>query len=160
MRNLSLFVVAIFVLCSCQEKEVAKKIDPNNWLQNAKTEEEKSNLIQKQMRGFDVNMWEVGERYVLLKEAVHQNNHELALYHWEKIKLTIENGIEKRPKRAANAKAMFLDSFHSEIKVDLQSSENKIFLSTVEKINENCKSCHNAENVSFINNQSMFENER
>ena len=63
--------------------------DNNDWLLSAESDEERFRRLQRQLRGFDQPMWEVGERFESLHDALLRNNFGLALYHWDKIATTI-----------------------------------------------------------------------
>jgi len=110
MRKVAAFLALLAVsACSSEPEQPSQPASPNDWLLSAKDDAARFEALQKQLRGFDQPMWEVGERFERLHGALLRGNHALAAYHWEKIRTTIENGIAKRPKRAANAKALFLD---------------------------------------------------
>ncbi|WP_068874018.1 MULTISPECIES: hypothetical protein [unclassified Phenylobacterium] len=103
---------ALALLPGCDaadQRPSAGKPSPNDWLLAAESDEARLKLIQRQMRGFDQPMWEVGERFERLHGALERGNYDLAVYHWEKIRTTIENGIAKRPARRTNSEALFLN---------------------------------------------------
>ena len=95
---------------------------PGDWITGAPGDAARFERIERYLRGFDQAMWEVGDRYEKLHEALERGNYELALYHWDKIKLTIENGTLKRPARKANADAMLLSS-HWAVREGIASRE-------------------------------------
>lgn len=74
----------------------------------------------------------------------------------EKIRITIENGLMKRPKREANAKLLLLDAVWNEVMTELTSNDRQKALSGFNKAKAACMSCNQAENKGFINNQLMF----
>lgn len=102
-------------------------------------------------------MWEVGERFERLHTALKRNNHGLAAYHWEKIRTTIENGIAKRPKRAANAKALFLDPVWADVDAALKSGDAVKSWAAFDRAKAACMACHVAEKVEFMNDQPVFD---
>ena len=69
----------------------------SNWLMDTNSSEQKFKAIQKQLRGFDLAMVEVGYRFNSFYFALKDKNYDLAHYQWDKIKKAIENGIERRP---------------------------------------------------------------
>lgn len=132
------------MLVSCTQKT---NNDGLTWL-NA-DDNEKFKAIEKQFRGFDETMREVGYRYNELYWAGEDKNWKLAKYHIEKIEHTIKLGTERRPKRAANAQMIFpiLEELESQA-----LSENQIaFRETFSNLRQTCNACHQAENVSFVN---------
>lgn len=127
-----------------------------HWIIDAPSELEKEKRLEKYLRGFDQPMWEVGERYKMIKHAIKRKNFNLANYHWEKIKTTIENGLMKRPARKNNANRFLLDSSWQEIKNDINSKNSMQADLGLQKMKAACLGCHLAEGLSFINNQPMF----
>ncbi len=101
-----------------EEQAASKK-----WITEAASDPERFQRIEKYLRGFDQPMWEVGERYEKLYAALLGENFELASYHWAKIKLTIENGIMKRPARRASADAFFLTGTWDSVNEALESGD-------------------------------------
>lgn len=102
-------------------------------------------------------MWEVGERFEHLHGALARGNPQLAAYHWEKIRTTIENGIAKRPKRAANAKTLFLDPVWTDVDAALRSGDMAKAWAAFDRAKTACMACHEAEKVGFMNDQPVFD---
>ncbi len=150
-----------FMLCSLvltvpvQAEE--KIIKSQGWLMEAESDQERFKLLQKYLRGFDQPMWEVGERYQSIHEALSRNNYDLASYHWDKIKTTIENGYMKRPNRQHNAETIFLNSNWSEVKKAFDSHNQQSAIKGFNQAKAACMACHIAESVPFMNNQSIFD---
>lgn len=130
---------------------------PNDWLLAAPDDETRLTLLQRQLRGFDQPMWEVGERFERLHAALGRNNYPLAAYQWEKIRTAIENGIAKRPARAANAEALFLRPVWSDVDADLKSADPVRAWAAFERAKVACQSCHEAEKVPHMNDQPLFD---
>jgi hypothetical protein len=106
MRRMLLPLFVLTVLAGCGDREQQTKANSqNDWLVAAPDDAARFALLQRQLRGFDQPMWEVGERFERVHAALKRGNYPLATYHWEKIRTTIENGIVKRPKRRENAEA-------------------------------------------------------
>ncbi|HMU04502.1 MAG TPA: hypothetical protein PJ990_12805, partial [Saprospiraceae bacterium] len=97
MRYLT-FVFILFLLTSCHQKN--EKVT-GDWIIG--TEADRIKTIEKQFRGFDNAMVETGYRYQELYWAGHDENWQYADYQLEKIKIAIEYGLERRPKRAKSA---------------------------------------------------------
>lgn len=158
MRN-SLAFLAFLALsaCSSEPEQTDKPASPNDWLLSAKDDTARFELLQQQLRGFDQPMWEVGERFERLHGALRRGNHALASYHWEKIKVMIENGIAKRPKRAANAKALFLNPVWADVDAALKSDDKARAWAAFDRAKTACLACHVAEKVEFMNDQPVFD---
>ncbi len=129
----------------------------DDWLLAAPSDEARFRALQRQLRGFDQPMWEVGERFGRIHEALSVENYDLALYHWDKIDTTIRNGIVKRPGRAPNAEAMFLGQPFQGIRADFSARSPGRAWSGFNRARALCLSCHIAERVAFVNQQPLFE---
>ena len=141
-------IVVIFVILltvfSCNENP---KSAQGNWIKG--TEQEKINTIEKQFRGFDNAMVETGYRYQELYWAGQDENWEYADYQLEKIKTAIENGLERRPKRAKSAEH-FLNYVLPEMQKSISSKDTVIFNKGFKMLTTNCISCHAMEKVPFF----------
>jgi hypothetical protein len=128
----------------------------NRWLRNAAAEQERLAAIERHFRGFDHAMWETGERYRAMHDAIARENYDLALYHWDKIKTAIENGMERRPARRPNAEALFL-SHWDDVRADLEAREPTRAWAGFDRATAACQSCHRAEGVAHMNDQPLFD---
>ncbi|MFZ2628291.1 MAG: hypothetical protein WAX67_05355 [Rugosibacter sp.] len=128
-----------------------------DWLTGAGSDAERFELLQKYLRGFDQPMWEVGERFRSIHEALSRNNYELATYHWDKIRITIRNGYLKRPARKANAEAILLNSTWAEVKAAFDTQHADAAWAGFEKAKNACMACHAAESVPYMSNQPLFD---
>ena len=126
------------------------------WITGASDDAARFERIERYLRGFDQPMWEVGDRYEKIYDALSHGNYDLALYHWKKIKITIENGAMKRPGRAANAKLIFLDDTWKEVQDGFAKRETETAWQAFDLARTACMSCHMAEKVDYINDQSLF----
>ena len=95
-----LSIFSLFIIFSCTKEKTNNTIQ-GEWIQG--TENQKINIIEKQFRGFDMAMIETGYRYQELYWAGQDQNWEYANYQLKKIKVAIENGLQRRPKRAKSA---------------------------------------------------------
>ena len=138
------FTLTILILLSCRNNQQAAK---GEWISG--TNEEQLKTIEKHLRGFDIAMIEVDYRYQELYWAGKDNNWDYASYQLDKIKLTIENALQRRPKRI-NSAENFLQNVLPEMKKTLQSRDTAAFTKTFEMLTLNCNRCHIAENVSFF----------
>lgn len=158
MRRTPAFLALLALsACSPDPEQESKPASSNDWLLSANDDNTRFELLQKQLRGFDQPMWEVGERFERLHGALLRGNHALAAYHWEKIRTTIENGIAKRPKRAANAQALFLDSLWADVDAALKSDDAGMAWAAFGRARAACMACHVAEKVEFMNDQPVFD---
>jgi hypothetical protein len=128
----------------------------NNWITDAPSDAERFERIQRYLRGFDQTMHEVGERYESIYDALEAENYDLALYHWEKIKVTIDNGLMKRPARKANAEALLLDTTWENTRKAFASRDKERAWQGFELARRTCMACHEAEKVGFVNKQPLF----
>ena len=146
MRLVSIYILLSFS-CLFAENNYSTK---SNWLLETKSSEQKFKSIQNQLRGFDLAMVEVGYRFNSFYFAIKDKNYDLAHYQWDKIKKTIENGIQRRPKRKENSKTMFLDTQYKSMKEALDQKNEKHIWQEYAKTKQICNACHAAERVPFI----------
>ncbi|MDZ7766046.1 MAG: hypothetical protein U5K00_16775 [Melioribacteraceae bacterium] len=142
MIKFSLFTILLFVLFGC---------DGNNeklsWLSSDK--DSAYVQIERQFRGFDMAMKEVGYRYNELYFASHDENWDYAKYHLEKIETAINNGLERRPKRAASAQSFFDHSIPSLMNT-IESKNKEAFVKQFEIFKQACNTCHINEDAEFV----------
>jgi hypothetical protein len=165
--TLTLFVVVVFAASAgaahalrahtadagaCTDRPLS-----GGWLLSQPNDAQRFRMVQRQLGGFDRTMWEVGERFRRTHEALQRRNFELAEYHWEKIGSTISSGIVRRPKRAANAQAMFLGENFKSIAADLEKHDYPAAAAAFDRAKSVCIACHQAENVGWVNDQPLFE---
>jgi hypothetical protein len=122
----------------------------SEWLIETNSTTDKFKKIQKQFRGFDLAMVEVGYRFNSFYFAIKDANYPLANYQWDKIKKAIENGMMRRPKRKHNSKILFLDTQFKSMKEALAKKEQKLIWQEYNSTKVSCNACHVAENVPFI----------
>jgi hypothetical protein len=134
-----------------------KELTQDDWLLGASSDTERFRRLQQQLRGFDQPMWEIGERFARIHEALERDNYERAAYHWWKIEQTLTNAIMKRPLRAANARAFLLDNNHQRLLTEFESRDPRRAWAAFEEAKTICQGCHQAEQAAFANNQALFE---
>ena len=149
-------LATMVLMCGTAYAEPSEKKSPD-WLTGAGSDAERFELLQKYLRGFDQPMWEVGERFRSIHEALSRDNYELAAYHWEKIRITIQNGYLKRPARKANAEAILLNSTWAEVKAAFDTKHADTAWAGFEKARHACMTCHTAESVPYMSNQPLFD---
>lgn len=140
---LKYFTVFFILITGCEEKN--KKL---TWLSS--DNDSAFVQIEKQLRGFDMAMKEVGYRYNELYFAGLDENWDYAKYHLEKIKTAIENGLERRPLRSQSAQG-FLEYSIPTLMKTIQESDKESFLKEFEMFRQSCNSCHISEQVEFMN---------
>jgi hypothetical protein len=127
---------------------VPPAVTPNaDWIQGS--EDEKFKLVSKHLRGFDATMVEVGYRYTELFWAGHDENWEFAAYQLEKIRHTIELGMERRPKRAASA-GPFLTNAIPMMKQSIEKKDSSQFEARFKLLTLSCNTCHSMEKMPFV----------
>ncbi len=130
-----------------------------DWVSGAPDQLTKDKRLEKYLRGFDQPMWEVGERYDRVEQALRDENYKLAQYHWGKIKTTLNNGLMTRPARRANAEAIFLNSTWAEVRDAFASEDMAQAKAGFAKAKGACMACHAAEKVPYMNEQPLFQRE-
>ena len=99
MKQLFILILSFGLFACNQQKHI--ETAQGDWIKGTETEQIKT--IEKQFRGFDNAMVETGYRYQELYWAGQDQNWEYANYQIDKIKIAIENGLERRSKRAKSA---------------------------------------------------------
>ena len=138
----SISIIALLLFWSCgnnQEQNAQGK-----WVKG--TEQEKLETIENQFRGFDMAMVETGYRYQELYWAGQDENWEYADYQLEKIRKAIENGLERRPKRAKSAEH-FLTVALPEMEKALEKRDTVIFNKNFQMLTNSCISCQTKKKV-------------
>ncbi len=130
--------------------------DDGDWLKDAQDDETRYERLSQYLGGFSSAMLEVGYRYEKVMAAIGDENHELASYHWGKIRDAIEGGYMKRPGRKENSRRMFLDGPWGTLDEALKSGETDDIHTAFQAARGACMACHVAEDVEFMNDQAMF----
>ncbi|MEX2205818.1 MAG: hypothetical protein WEF50_06270 [Myxococcota bacterium] len=118
-----------------------------SWIASAPDEQRAQ--LERQLRGFDVAMLETGHRYIDLYWAGRDGNWEAAAYHVDKIRVAIENGLERRPKRAASAEP-FLAGPLAATRDAVAARDAQLFAERFTALTAGCNGCHAKEKVSFF----------
>lgn len=114
------------------------------WLRGST--DERFEQVEKQLRGLDKSMVEVGYRFVELYFAGKDGNWPYADYQAEKIETAIRLGVERRPKRAASAR-YFLDEDLPAMRAALKKRNEAEFDRAVKSLRQACMRCHIREDV-------------
>lgn len=141
-----LIISASILFFSCKSKQK----ETGDWIKGNKEEQLKT--IEKHLRGLDMAMVEIDYRYRELFWAGKDQNWDYATYQVDKIKLSLENAIQRRPQRAKSAEH-FLQTILPEMKRSVESRDTIVFNKSIEILTLNCNSCHAAEKVPQFNIQ-------
>lgn len=104
--------------------------------------------IARQLRGLDVAMVEVGYRYGELTWAARDGNFGYARYQVAKIRTSITNALERRPRRAASAAAF--EAPLAEVERAVEARDGAALDASLVGLTAACNTCHVAEDVAFI----------
>jgi hypothetical protein len=118
-----------------------------DWIKGS--EKEKLATIERQFRGFDNTMVEVGYRYQELYFAGQDQNWEYANYQIDKIKQALGHGFERRPKRAPSGQYMY-NEIIPEMKKAIATHKKETFEEAFEILTANCNNCHAMEKMPFF----------
>jgi cytochrome c553 len=120
---------------------------PDGWLTG--NPHEKFDKLAAQQRGFDQAMWEIGYRYRELAWAGKQQDWKYANYQIVKIQLTLEQAMERRPKRAENAR-MFIAEGIQPMKQALAKEPVQDFPARFQQLTTACLACHGQEQAPIM----------
>jgi hypothetical protein len=110
-----------------------------NWLLDARSDEERFRRLQVYSGGTDQQMWQMGYRYEQVYRAIIDQNWELGIYHWGKLRDVFNVALMKRPNRTPNAEALFLNNEWRLLEEALKAG-----------------ACHVAEGMAFLNETPIF----
>lgn len=105
--------------------------------------------LERHLRGFDVAMLETGHRYVDLYWAGRDGNWDAAAYQVGKLRLAIENGLERRPQRASSAR-LFLAGPLAAMDAAVEARDRELFAARFQELTAGCNACHARERVPFL----------
>lgn len=145
--TIACLISLFFIFTACQSLDGNKVADKTAWLRG--DNKEKFNLIAKHLRGFDMAMVETGYRYGELYWAGRDQNWGYAAYQVDKIRLAIENGLERRPARTASAQPFLNDALQA-VKQSIEQQDSTLFFEKFPKLTHACNTCHAAEAVGFF----------
>jgi cytochrome c1 len=141
-------------------KDLEKQTKPpsNNWLLDANDDTERFRRLQVVAGGTDIPMWEIAHRYEELYVAIQNNNWEMGVYHWEKLRDRMNTAAMKRPARTQNIEGMFLDSGVWQSMHDaLTSRDPGRMQKQFQVVRQACMACHIAEKLGFLNDSSVLK---
>ncbi len=117
---------------------------PTGWIHGS--ESERWAQAEKHFRGLDMAMVEIGYRYQELHWAGHDGNWPFAAYQLEKIGLSLDRALERRPKRRASAEELFLPVLQ-DVGESIEFKDPVRFRSSFAEMTAACNACHEAEGV-------------
>jgi hypothetical protein len=147
-RTFVALILLFSFLASCRQAPAPDAAaGEGGWLKGAS--HAKFDAVAKQLRGFDVAMVETGYQYRELFWAGEQQNWEYADYQAKKIRTAIENGLERRPNRAASAQS-FLTIVLPAVEEAIAKRDRETFRARFANLTSTCRTCHEAERVAFV----------
>ena len=142
------YVSILFLIwLSCSNAGDQSAVGEGGWLSG--NSNRKFETVAKHLRGFDMAMVETGHRYAELYWACRDKNWGYAEYQAQKIRLAIENGLERRPKRAASAEP-FLKVILPEVEKVIAARDSASFSNLFGALTSACNTCHVAEKVNSL----------
>jgi hypothetical protein len=143
------------VLAACTQPPPLPAAEPSTptasgeggWL--AGPADQKFNTIAKHLRGFDMAMVETGYRYAELQKAAGERNWGYADYQIKKIRTAVENGLERRPRRAKSAET-FLTIVVPSVEEAIAKRDARLLDERLHTLTSTCNTCHEAEKVEFV----------
>ena len=144
---LDVLVLGLLGTTACTRPPAPTASGEGGWL--AGTVDEKFNTVAKQLRGFDMAMVETGYRYTELHWAGQDANWEYAEYQVQKIRTAVENGLERRPRRAKSAET-FLTIVLPAVQDAIARRDARLLHERLGALRSACNSCHEAEKVAFV----------
>jgi len=137
--------IVVFILFSaCNGNKTNRPAGADGWLKG--NDHEKFEIVSKHLRGFDMAMVETGYRYQELYWAGKDQNWEYAAYQAEKLRVAVENGLERRPKRAESAQN-YMNIALPQIDSAVASRDTVQFNQAFSVLTSHCMACHAVEEV-------------
>lgn len=111
--------------------------------------EERFLKVERQLRGLDQAMAEIGYRYGELLIAGRQRNWDYAKYQAEKIDLSLKLALERRAKRAQSSQPFLKEDLPAVLQA-IQSKNGQQMDGALQRLHNSCITCHRAENVLYF----------
>ncbi|MCK6450392.1 MAG: hypothetical protein L6R19_05990 [Alphaproteobacteria bacterium] len=146
---MGIVAVASLVGFATVQAQVPNPPQAGGWLK-ALPPDKQTEAIDRQLRGFDMAMFEVNYRYTEMYFGAIEGNWDYARYTGEKIAWAIMNGYERRPKRRANAEEIFLKVAYPNVLDAIKKKDIALFKERFDVLRAACNACHTAEKVEFI----------
>jgi hypothetical protein len=139
--------------------ELSKQTKPpsRNWLRDANDDRERFRRIEAWGGAGDLEMQDIAHRLEELQAAIQQENWNMGIYQWEKIRGRLIVAAMKRPVRTQNMEALVFDSGVWQALHDaLTGKDTERARSEFRRARETCMACHLAEQLGFINQSAVF----
>jgi hypothetical protein len=146
MKILSVITILWLMVSSCNSNQ-SPRVPEDAWILG--NHENQLKTIEKHIRGFDMTMVETDYRYQELYWVGRDQNWEYADYLLGKIQYTMENGLERRPKRAKSA-SNFMNYTLPEFKRIIELKDSTEYSKGFIMLTQACNSCHQLENMPFF----------
>jgi len=111
--------------------------------------EERFLKVERQLRGLDQAMAEIGYRYGELLIAGRERNWDYAKYQVEKIDLSLKLALERRAKRAQSSQPFLKEDLPAVLQA-IQNQNGQQVDGALERLHNACIACHRAENVLYF----------
>lgn len=141
------------------DSELLKQTKPpsRNWLRDADDDRERFRRIELWSGAGDLEMQDIAHRFVELHAAIQQENWDIGIYHWEKIRGRMTIAAMKRPTRTQNMEVILFDSGTWKAMHDALTAKNAVRARTeFLRARESCMTCHVAEKIGFLNTSAVF----
>jgi hypothetical protein len=122
-------------------------VSENEWLIG--TAGAQLHTVERQLRGLDVAMAEIGYRFTELYYAGLDANWDYATYQAQKIDLALRLALERRPKRAQSSQP-FLDEDLPFVSEAIRTRDPAGFRQGMDRLRTGCMKCHTDENVPYF----------
>lgn len=143
---LVLSVIALSVAGAAWQR--ARLVAPaGEWLRGTAGEQLRG--VERQLRGLDVAMAEIGYRFTELHFAGQDRNWDYAKYQAEKIELALRLALERRPQRARSAQP-FLEEDLPAVRAAIAGRDPAAFAAAMERLRTACMKCHAEESVPYF----------
>lgn len=105
--------------------------------------------VERQLRGLDVAMAEIGYRFTELYFAGLDENWDYANYQTQKIDLALRLALERRPRRAQSSQP-FLNEDLPFVSETIKTRDPAKFRQAMDRLRTGCMKCHTNENVPYF----------
>lgn len=150
LSNLLSYASLVIFLYACNhttETNTYSELGSEGWLKG--NTDEKLEEVAHQLGGFSRTMVEVSYRYSELYWAGEDENWKYADHQLEHIVEAMEDGLKRRPVRAASA-VEFMEKIIPEMEAAIASEDKDSFLAGYKSFTAGCNACHAQEGEGFI----------
>jgi len=139
-----------------EDGQASSNVPGANWLLDARDDAERFRRIEIYAGGTYEQMWQIGYRYEQVHQAIVDENWQLGLYHWVKLRDVFDVALMKRPNRTPGAEAMLLDSTWALLEGALDNGDGEASRAAFLTQRSACMACHVTENMPFLNDTPLF----